>query len=130
MLLSQQELYQLAQTSNSEYAYCYDTNQRQADAKRRIYAHTYQQWMILHDAMTEGVFEITVRSRTQTLTLNLTSSSALQLMNELQQQQGNILHELEQDIIYHEVAKAEDQEDREGTSNRAKIWTLCQPTDE
>ncbi|MBO2010893.1 hypothetical protein [Hymenobacter negativus] len=130
MTLSKEELNALYTGHNTASgAYGANYNQHQADAKRRVWAREHQQWLDLNDAGSEGVFEVTVRSRTQTVTLTVTPRRASQIVCELQEGQTDTMLRLERDIVFYErsIAEGEDADDRAGTSDRVKILALCQP---
>jgi hypothetical protein len=94
---------------------------------REVYAAELEQLRQVNLASHEGVFEVTIRTRTRTITVPVSASLGSEVICGLQEEFGQRLDNIQRSIL-HQLREAEnEQEDADGTSNRAQILALCLP---
>jgi hypothetical protein len=94
---------------------------------RKIYNSERGQYDELQEAADEGVFEITIRSRTHTVIVPVDMSWSADVVSQLGEFMADRLAELEKEILYHLTNAPDEQEDRDGTSPRAQALPLIAP---
>lgn len=108
----------------------YETNYSKvhADLTREVYADTYKLLQQLSRAQIEGVLEVTVRTRTGSMTIPLGEQAGRDMAQTLCEGLGEKLDKLEKDILEcSQRAEQEEADDEDGTSGRAQVFAFCLP---
>ncbi len=103
---------------------------------RNNYARLYAQYQAIQQAHEEGVFEVTIKSATQTITLHTSQQVGFDASQELEQDLTNQLHRLTKNILHmmkdqvmtRESTLYGENSGREDHPETVIIHALCMPT--
>jgi len=108
--------------------YANNFSQNQADEAREVFLHYYKIAQALSTAQKMGITEIVLRTPAGEVAVPVTSTKWMgQIHNDLQEMLTDKMGDMEEEILDYEEEAINEERDRKGVSDRARLLAHCMP---